>query len=278
MKLQSQTYYDRMLASLGDKRAMLSYLIKDIPHPTVLDVGGGDGSLLKKIQEAHPHMDVFNLDAAEASVSRSVANGIPTRLGYSDEIHKHFSGLDNILASSVVHEIFSYGNDNGSPGKISSVESFLDSAFTALAPGGRLIIRDGVHPEPELTQNAQMRMTKNQGHVQKFLEASPFTQEELDRKIQIEDKGNGVFTGSLSSLMEFAFTYTWGEESFEREVEEFYGVFTLSELSETAQQRGFTLIHAEKYLQPGYVENLPEIGFFPFFPDSNALWVFEKPL
>lgn len=265
-----------MFASLGDKQRMLPYLKTDSLNSSILDVGGGDGSLLVSIKELYPHVEILNLDAAPISVERSRAKGIPTMLGYSDEIHKKFSHLQNIIASSVVHEIFSYGNLNGEPGRVQSVKNFLQSAYDSLTPGGRLIIRDGVSPDPDITAHSEMRMTKNHAEVDKFLHASPFTKDGLDRKIQIRKKKEGLYTGSLSSLMEFAFTYTWGKESFEREVNEFYGVFTLEELSNLGEETGFTVIYAEKYVQQGYIENLPEITFSPFFPDTNALWVFEK--
>lgn len=274
MKLQTQTYYDRMLSSLGDKKRILPYLNLN-ENSTVLDVGGGDGSLVASIKNAYPVV-TFNLDAAESSVQRSKANGIPTAVGFADEIHHHYNPLDNIIASSVVHEIFSYGNRNGKIGRIENVKDFLSSAYDSLIDGGRLVIRDGVNPGYELLGKMEFSSSNASAEVEKFLTHSPFTQEGLDRKISIEEVETGVFEGSLSSLMEFAFTYTWGEESFEREVNEFYGVFTLSDLAEMGESVGFKLIHAEKYVQQGYVDNLPEINFFPFFPDTNALWVFEK--
>lgn len=266
-------YYQRMGNSVGDKSRMFPYVIGD----NIVDVGGGDGSLLAALQDSYQYKEVTNLDASLSSSHRSWEKGIPCVKGYADDLEKHFlpGSVDTLIASSVLHEIFSYGNpEKGQQiGKIDNVRSFLSSASMILPSKGRLIIRDGVSPG---YSKGILHMEKDNHWVEKFLHWSPFTQDSTDRHISIRRESVDTFSGSLSSLMEFLFTYTWGPESFAREVQEFYGVFTLEQLELLAAEYGFICTHKESYLQPGYVENLSHITLEPYFPHSNALWVLEK--
>lgn len=272
-------YYDRMRSSVGDKARMFPY----IAGGNIVDVGGGDGSLLAALIDSHPDLarEVTNFDASHTSLKRSWNCGVPAVKGYADEIERFFApeSVDTILASAVVHEIFSYGNHHRGqkPGQVSNVHDFFEGASHVLRKKGRLIVRDGIHPGD--TQGRLHLPADAVEEMDRFLFWSPFIgkkAEGKDRSIEIHEEGDGEYSGSLSSLMEFLFTYTWGADSFEREVQEFYGVFTLPELSAIAAQYGFVTVHAESYVQKGYVDNLSHISITPRFPDSNAMWVFEK--
>lgn len=272
------TYFERMRASLGDKRRMFEYLTGS----EILDIGCGSGELVGYLNSEG--YSAHGVDPSAEAVAKSRNIGVDVLEGFADEADLLFGGetMDTILCSSVLHEVFSYGNRSGRRGKLDSLSDAFVSFYKTLRFGGRLIIRDGVMPEPGITS-----MAAPEAAVEQFLDASPFAREQAvdkDRSIALRhvvsldsSPGMAVYEGTPSSVMEFAFTYTWGPESFEREVQEFYGVFTLDDYAYFAAEHGFRLVTSFAYTQPGYPKNLADkVVFQGSFPHSNALWVFEK--
>lgn len=265
-------YYQRMSSALGDKKRVLPY----IKGKTVLDIGCGSGDLLNVLLE-EKNLNAFGIDPSPESIERNKYQDRVFEL-YSDEIDFQFKNqfFDTIICSSVFHEVFSYGNYYTSPGKLQSLSDALRSIYHALKPGGRLIVRDGVAPD---FQGEFTMQVDNPSAVYKFLDASPFSRGNtpLDRNIHIKYLGDGVFKGTASSLMEFAFTYTWGVESFDREVQEYYGIFTLDEYRSFVENHGFYSVFSCKYTQPEYITHLEgKVKFDMPFPSTNALWVYDK--
>lgn len=275
-------YFERMRASLGDKQRLLQYVTGN----DVVDVGCGSGELIQFLNESGH--TAYGIDPSVEAINKSKENGIDVRQGYADETHLLFGeeSLDTVITSSVLHEVFSYGNRGAEPGRISSVSDALLSFYKVLRPGGRLIIRDGVMPN---SNHSSSYLMAPQHEVEKFIKHSLFTAKrgewKKDRWIDLElvphitdEHGNIRVEGLLHSLMEFAFTYTWGPESFEREVKEFYGVFNLKGYEEFARKHGFNAVLSYAYTQPGYPKHLAEknVKFGFDFPHSNAIWVFEK--
>lgn len=281
---QSNLYYERMHRSLKDKFQLLAYLPKNTDH--VIDVGGADGAMASKIKSMQvSKIDV--VDAAKEAIKKiEHIDGIRAIHAYADEIDDEdkmpdLDPVDAIIASSVIHEIFSYGNREGNRGKISNVDEFFAAAHDRLRVGGRLLIRDGIRPLGEATQ--AMVIENGSEYVKKFKKASPFVTQgehidDPDRVINVKVKDNGAITGSRSSLFEILFTWNWGEESFDREVLEFYGVFTKDEMIGLGAKHGFFLVDHYSYIQKEYTRIWNEKGVrlsFPY-PDTNALWIFEK--
>lgn len=292
-------YYARMESSLGDKVRILEH----IRGKDVLDVGCGSGVLSAALREQG--YNVFGIDTSPESVARARAAGIDARLGYADQAADIFGerSFDTVICSSVMHEVFSYGDSNQVPGTIASISHTLSGLHRALRSGGRFIIRDGVSPltaREKMIEAAGMRLLNRErvmmvvdekAAVDKFMEHSPFARssfgpedhDALDRMIDIRYEctlpdGRAVFSGSAASLMEFAFTYTWGPESFVREVQEYYGLFTLDAYAGYCVSRGFDLVSADSYIQEGYREHLDgKVEFIGMdFPATNALWVMDK--
>lgn len=278
-----ETYYKRMASSLGDKVRILEHLGEPDQSKRILDVGSGGGELLAELQH---YGTAQGIDTSPESVDRAnmLSNG-STTLGYADQTTKLFGEnyFDAIVCSSVLHEAFSYGTSTGNKRTIKALYDTIYDLYTALKPGGTFIIRDGVNPGYRL---ASMRVD-NPDAVAKFLENSPYTyaaeharDNPIDRSIYLGQDPNDphVFRGTQGSIMEFAFTYTWGEESFNREVQEFYGLWTLGEYAAWLEGFGFTIAYATQYVQDDYRKHLEgKVDFIDMdFPASNAIIVATK--
>lgn len=276
---QTSLYFERMMKSMGDKSRLIEHIPADSRN--LVDVGGADGTFAKMLGQVFENVTV--LDASEESCARAVINGVKAVHAYADELSTHFTDVDVVIASSVLHEIFSYGHEKAGlePGRIASITRFLDESYEALKPGGRLLIRDGVRP---VLTDGYVVMDKDLDKAEKFIAESPFmAPTDRDRSITLTvDHDRSAVIGDMGSVWEFVMTYTWGEASWTREISEFYGVFSGNELIDLARRAGFKALHFEAYVQPDYPKYLPHVHFFDAegnpaeFPFTNAIWVFEK--
>lgn len=284
-------YYDRMLSSLGDKKRIFHHLKRNSAgESTVVDIGCGDGSLVQALNSVG--FNAVGIDASVDSFSRAKSIGIDVYAAFADEVGEVFADtpVDNIVCSAVMHEVFSYGNRSTGYqiGRVQNIVDSLSSMYRALKTGGKLIIRDGISPDS--VEQVEFRAPVEL--VSKFLKDSPFSVDnddssEMDRNVVISqgDK-DGVFRASPSVFAELAFTATWGEASWEREVKEYYGVLTESEMRDLAVKAGFAPVYFEEYVQQGYIYGVKDAGIDIIehsehgntapFPKTNAVWVFEK--
>jgi len=158
----------------------------------------------------------------------------------------------------------------------------IDLAVEALAPGGRLLVRDGVMPNRPDDQT--MLVAPNMravALVERYLELVPF--EDLK---QVRRFSKNAWTCSRNTAAEILLTVNWGEQSLPRESQERYMLATLDGYADlVVHDRPLTLLHSESYVQQGYTEHLTippnrwmlsEGNATSWFPDTNAIWVFEK--
>jgi SAM-dependent methyltransferase len=286
-----ERYFERMAHSVGDKRRILAYLppITDVTNPpSILDVGAGGGEFADALREFG--YNVTALDASDDAIMRirKVFPKLTTAkflANHADEIGENV--FDVVVCSSILHEVFSYGDDVHQAGHISSLERAFASFAKVLKPNGLLVIRDGVKPDNFASEGTIT--VGSEGKVEdifKYLDMCPFANGvasgERGHKIALAYKGDGVFTGKADSLMEAAYTYTWGLDSFPRETQELYGVMTLNEYAEFIEAHGFTVEEKFAYRQEGYPKHLEgklELnvdGVINDWFNSNAIWVARK--
>lgn len=280
---QNDEYFERMSSSLGDKQKIVDYLIPGI----VLDVGSGGGDLAETIR-LYGH-EVYAIDGSETALKQCQKNfpNVHTVFSMVGDLRNHFSdhSIQNIVCSSILHEVFSYG-DCGEPAyQLSTVEKVLQIFHRLLVPGGRLIIRDGVMPDNH-SESGYIRFS---GDGMDFLDYysshAPFwlRNENNAYHVFLEKCSDNLVTGNMNSIMEFLYTYTWGWASAPRETQEIYGIATEESYMKLLHDNHFSNIYHEQYTQQGYVDHLtPLVKIYDknfntaSFPSTNMIIVSEN--
>ncbi|MCW2763836.1 MAG: hypothetical protein JWR85_4037 [Marmoricola sp.] len=274
---QNALYYERMASSIGDKARLLSF----VHGKKVLEIGFGGGEVLDILHEQG--YEVYGLDASDVSTGKVADKPYGQRVveAYADEISQYWPQgyFDTIIISSTLHEVFSYGNRNGrDKHSLESVGFTVKGIYDALAPGGRILLRDGVLANNWDTKTKIFMKNGDTQGVKNYLDLQPFKD-----RVSLTLTGPDTFIGTLESAAAFAYTYTWGENALPRESQELFGVLTLGEYSALMENIGFTVIHSEEYVQQGYIDNLsPKMELTDLegnpvdFPPTNAIWIGEK--
>ncbi|MCY7861207.1 methyltransferase domain-containing protein [Bacillus haynesii] len=268
----TRKYLQQMNASANDKVQMVKYITGD----TVLDVGVGSGVLGKLISAFKHGVKVVGVDKNIRNCAKENSTHYQDIIKLdARNLQKKISvgEVDTVIFSSVLHEVYSYNNYS-----IEAVYAALRSAYNIIPKGGRIIIRDGVKMEGN--SNVVIKF-KDPQDVRK---AVKFKNDFKARKIELTVCSNDSVEMPMNDAMEFLYTYTWGEEDYDREVREQYGLFTPKEYIATVKNLlGLELVTYNHYLQEGHnrhlskkVELYDKTGRRTRFPDSNILLVFQK--
>ncbi|HET9625416.1 MAG TPA: methyltransferase, partial [Kofleriaceae bacterium] len=283
-------YLATMNAARGDKQRML-----DLVRPgRIVEIGPGGGVVLDLLAERFAGSDIIGLDASREVVDalgqRASAGGNRWRIvhGTADDLARLVGEpIDSVVLCSILHEVYSYATPRFS---LAAVERVVRAAFAALAPGGRLVIRDGVRPPPgtrritllaaDAGETFDLYVAQFEGRPIAFRELAPG--ERGARRVEL----------STADAMEFLYTYVWGAASFPYEVRELYGVLTYDDYVAhlVAWCGGADAAHVvelapalRSYLQPGYRDHLhgkialhDECDRPVELPDSNCLIAIEK--
>lgn len=267
-----------MNVNIDDKLNMLPH----IAGKNVLDVGCGGGGLMKVLSEAG--FNAYGIDASDKVAKMFTPVGRHFNMqrnfikGDARDVHNHieYGEIDTVLFSSVLHEVYSYSDFN-----MKAVEDALKSAWKILPRGGRLIIRDGINSDKWQHNIIQFHDKNDLNFV------SQYSEDFKGRKISptyIDD--NKVFLPH-NDCMELLYTYTWGWESYEREVREQFGIMSPTQYIKFIETHldGARVVSCNNYLQEGYnhhllkrIKFMDESGQITRLPDSTALFVIEKTI
>ncbi len=281
-------YLATMNAAKSDKARMLRWL----KPGHIVEVGPGGGVVLDLLERYFPDSMITGLDASSQVVAalkqKKKSSDAKWQIieGNAFAFDQYFKkdSLQGIVFCSILHEIYSYVEaDDGTRFHLESVQKMLCSAFETLAPGGRILIRDGIMP-PHKRQVLEFL----QDDAKSFFEA--FCREFKGRKINYTFISDNKIAIDSADAMEFMYTYTWGPESFPYEVREQYGIMTYEDyrsalLNWLGDKARLVDVPPEEasYLQSGYVTALQdkvrltdESGNLEPFPPSNAIFVIEK--
>jgi len=281
----NKIYFDRMMASIGDKARVMEYLT---PSGKVMDFGAGGGDLAETIR--HTGREVVAVDGSAQAIKRinSLYPKIETVESMGNNLLHHFEteSFTNIVCSSIFHEVYSYGDDEHEPYQLKNIMDMMDIFKKLLKPKGHLIIRDGVAPSNYYEKFfLKFKTPDGMKFLNEYVHKAPFhnPKEASFGKVHYDMLGDFTVEADMSSIMELIYTYTWGWDSLPRESQEFYGIMTLNDYKNSLANNGWKIPYAEEYLQPGYPKNLEHLielfdsnGNPIAYPSSNMIIVAEK--
>lgn len=280
-----EKYLRTMNQTIDYKRIILDYVVGD----NILDVGPGGGALLDLLAEQFPERNVWGIDFSRNVIEelkrRKQIEGRMWKVKFGDALnltkYVEKGSIGTIIFCAVFHELFSYIEFEGRKFNHNIIRTALKSAYDVLSPGGRIIIRDGIMSEP-VDKKVIIQFLSEDG--MRFLES--YVKDFKGRQVEYEIIGQNRVTMLINNAMEFLYTYTWGEKSYNHEVQEQYGYFTPTQYRQFILKElgtGARIVEFKHYLQEGYTTALaPKIEFFdetetPIpLPDSNCFIVIEK--
>lgn len=255
----------------------------------MLDIGAGGGVMLDILSENHPEATVIGIDISinvvEELNRRKFRENKTWHVKQANafELKDYYDpgSVDTIVFSSILHEMYSYIPYKGRKFNRDVVIQALISSFEVLNKGGRIIIRDGIMTEP--IDQWRLLEFKDPKGMDFFMR---YVHDFKGRTINYERLESLLIKLPVNDLMEFLYTYTWGEDAYPHEVQEQFGYFTPSEYEEVIHVslgEEAKIIKLHHYLQKGYEEFLlPKVKIMNEkreivpLPDSTCLIVIEK--
>ena len=277
MKENNELYYERMKRSVGDKIKLIDYILEK--HSTsdifnILDVGAGGGDLSVEIAKMFPNANIHQIENHPQALKRLKLNGCKNihkvnllENNFSNYIDEKF---DVIICSAIIHEIYSYSSQ-----RENSVKVFFINLEKLMKDNGVILIRDGVKPESgTITFSTDKENYNNlKKYVDKFNNESPFV---INKTLEgIKPLGKSFVTDK-QTMTEFLFTYTWGPDSWEREVREYYSWMDIHIL-ESVITESMIIKDSRKYIQEGYKNHLEHIKILNnYFPYTNSIYMIKR--
>lgn len=240
-----KVYLERMdkSAAISSKGLILKYV-----KGRALDVGCGSGVLLRQLDNAK------GIDLNINAVEECIKQGLDAECISLFDLTEKF---DTIIFSSVLHEFSSYA-DSGRFGK-KPIEAALLQARNNLDYNGRIIIRDGVAGDtyPIIVTAKSIEVVEA---FKKYIIDAPMWDKNV--KVNID---NLKITAPFNILKEFMFTYTWGPESYPREVNEKFGILRPGSWVNLIESCGYKIDYIQ-YFPEEYEKYLSK-----YFEDDEVL-------
>ncbi|MCR5250416.1 MAG: methyltransferase [Lachnospiraceae bacterium] len=285
-RLNNEDKYLRTMNSAEEstKSTILDYVC----GKSAVDVGSGGGVLLDRLEEKYPGLEIVGTDISANVIDALRKKKEEEGHGWTVLRHNFVDAVlerraDNIIFSSILHEVYSYTETENGKFDLSSVKNALKNAALSLNPGGRIIIRDGI--KTDSTEEIMIRFRDENGpdffenYRRDFKGLKELSEEQ---KVSAFDKDKRIVRGNVNFLREFLYTYTWGNESYAHEVQEQFGYMTLREFTDCLTGMGLRILKAIEFLEPGYpehldakVELLDAEGRPAAYPNSNCIIVAE---
>ena len=255
-------YLDTMNnAKASTKLSILDY----IQGETIVDVGSGGGVLLDEIAAKYPDKKVSGTDISQSVIehlNKKIQNEHRTYNVFEHNfVHQRlWTPVDNIIFSSIMHEIYSYTELNRRKFNMDSVACALFNAYHSLNQGGRVIIRDGVKTESSRTVSVKFKEEDAFRLAKNFLKDFQGLPELRNENGQLTNVTvyQDTITADINIIREMLYTITWGPMSYPQEVQEQFGYLTLNEYVDLLKTTGFMVRTAEQLIEPGYEEHLSD--------------------
>jgi SAM-dependent methyltransferase/nicotinamide mononucleotide adenylyltransferase len=272
------TYGAQMDASLVQK---LEDLMPWVLPPRIVDKGCGTGKLLVELSRRFPGAALVGVDLSREFLRRSDENtyaggDVELVLGDAADQQLPDGSADTVIFSSIMHEVYSYsGYDKA------RIDRALASAARELRPGGRLLIRDGISPDPrDVLLDLMDAPTKAQ--FDRF--AREFKHGQGAAFIAVAPRDGAVATVQLSAhlanelLCKKDYLQNW-----DIEVHEEYGVLTVDEWRAALARNFFSVRTIRSYVNEWILQNrycghvrVTELKGESFWPATNAVIIGER--
>jgi SAM-dependent methyltransferase/nicotinamide mononucleotide adenylyltransferase len=272
------TYGAQMDASLVQK---LEDLLPWVVPPRIVDKGCGTGKLLVELSRRFPGAALVGVDLSREFLRRSDENtyaggDVTLVLGDAADQQQADGSVDTVIFSSIMHEVYSYsGYDKG------RIDRALASAARELRPGGRLLIRDGISPDPrEVLLDLMDAPTLAQ--LDRF--AREFKHGQGAALSPLPAREGAVATVRLSAHLANEFLCKKDYlQNWDIEVHEEYGVLTVDEWRAALTRNFFEVRTIKSYVNEWILENryrrhvkVTELNGTSFWPATNAVIIGER--
>lgn len=229
-------------------------ILKHIKEGNILDLGCGNGSTLKLIQNEYKNSHLYGVDIIETKSKENNLNNI--KIINKDIIefldNEKILKFDTIILSSTLHELYSFKFNN------ISIKQFLiiilNKLKSILKEDGIIIIRDGI-----LYDSEDVSIEFNYNNVEKYL--NYFIENSLysrlfDMNVSKINKNKYIF--DRHSFYEFMMSYVWSlnnDDIFKHETQEIYGIINLNILKSI----DVNIITYSEYLNYGYIPYINQL-------------------
>jgi SAM-dependent methyltransferase/nicotinamide mononucleotide adenylyltransferase len=269
------SYGAQMDASLAQK---LEDLVRWVKPGCVVDKGCGTGKLLVELSRLFPDSAFVGVDLSREFLRLCDENTYATdevTLVFGNIIERNVppGSATTVIYSSVMHEVHSYNGYD-----VKQIDRALASAFEELAPGGHVVIRDGVSPPPA-TWRLRLLTAQTRETFERF--AREFCH---GRGASFERLADDVVRLSSHDANEFLCKKDY-LKNWHIEVHEEFGPLTLTGWGEALERVGFHALELREYVNPwiaanryeGTVEVLDDTGARLPWPATNMVVVGRKP-
>ena len=212
---------------------------------TILDVGCADGSLMKIIKEINPEARVIGIDLNPKAVEIARSHQLEVYcIGLEEVKEKLKIEFDCVIFSSVLHEFSSYAEPTAKYTSI-PIENALKNANALLANGGTLIIRDGLEAQMPTSCRVNFLTRKDFGWFKRFVRDFPYIQgrDKFGSYVVLNDH---EIKCSIKLIQEFFATWTWGAESWHREINEKFCILSENAWTKVVKEANFDIISFAK--------------------------------
>lgn len=254
-------YLQRMTESMNfSTKGLIPIMCQD--KKNILDVGCGSGVLLNAIEKNNPKATITGIDLNNNSIEKLKMLGKNWQLYHQDlmEISNINPKYDAIIFSSVLHEVSSYYPDIKKRFTSTPIVEYFNKANDLLCTSGSIILRDGLLIDENIRNQKALISFKNINDsywLYRFQKDFRGFDKLQDVDCSIKKINNNVFEVGLTFLKEFLYTFTWGKESYHREIKERFGILDKKAWLKLLEKSGFdidTVVESkeqyEEYLAP----------------------------